>query len=62
MTNMVFIDNVSGVSLQTAGERDLIKIEMSNVEIYGEGDNDDCPDGQAPYSPIKFGLMLFSAN
>ena len=50
------------MSLQTAGERDLIKISMSNVEIYGEGDNEDCFEGQADYAPEKFGMMLFSAN
>jgi len=35
---------------------------MKNVEIYGEGENNDCPEGQACYCPNKFGLMLFGAN
>lgn len=45
MNNMVFVDNQMGVSLQTAGEREKIQILMRDVEIYGEDDNDDCPDG-----------------
>jgi hypothetical protein len=42
---MIFIDNHKGVSLNTAGEGDLKKIRMYDTEIYGEGENDDCPSG-----------------
>lgn len=62
MRDMTFIDNKSGVCLQTAGERENIKISMTNVEIYGEDDNLDAPDGQAAYCADKWGLMLFGAN
>jgi hypothetical protein len=43
MHDMVFIDNQNGVCLQAAGERDLVQISMKDVEIYGEGENNDCP-------------------
>lgn len=63
MSSMTFIDNEKGVCLQTAGEREDIRISMSNVEIYGETDNEDAPQDQAPYCPDeKFGLVLFGAN
>jgi hypothetical protein len=45
MHDMTFIDNEKGVSLQTAGERERIIIEMKDVEIYGEDSNSDVPDG-----------------
>ena len=35
---------------------------MTNVEIYGEDDSLDAPDGQAAYCADKWGLMLFGAN
>lgn len=47
MHDMTFIDNEKGVCLQTAGEREDIQITMSDVEIYGEDNNSDVPDGQA---------------
>jgi hypothetical protein len=45
MHDMTFIDNEKGVCLQTAGERERIIIEMKDVEIYGEDNNSDVPDG-----------------
>ena len=45
MHDMTFIDNASGVCLQTGGERERIIIEMKDVEIYGEDNNSDVPDG-----------------
>lgn len=62
MEHMTFIDNTKGVNLNTAGEREKIEISMSDVEIYGEDDNSDVPDGQPMYCMEKFGLMLFGAN
>lgn len=62
MHDMTFIDNEKGVSLQTAGERERIIIEMKDVEIYGEDSNSDVPDGQAQYCADKYGLMLFGGN
>jgi len=62
MHDMTFIDNEKGVCLQTAGERELIKISMTDVEIYGEDNNSDVPDGQSQYCVEKFGLMLFGSN
>lgn len=62
MTDMTFIDNEKGVCLQTAGERESIKISMTDVEIYGEDNNSDVPDGQSPYCKEKYGLMLFGSN
>lgn len=59
MHDMTFIDNAAGVSLQIAGEREHNEISMTDVEIYGEDDNSDVPEGQARYCPEKFGLMLF---
>ena len=62
MHDMTFIDNEKGVCLQTAGERERIIIEMRDVEIYGEDNNSDVPDGQERYCADKYGLMLFGAN
>jgi len=62
MRDMTFIDNHKGVSLQTSGDRDLIKIRMKDSEIYGEGENDDCPVGQECWCEDKYGLMLFGNN
>ena len=45
MHDMTFIDNAKGVCLQTGGERERIIIEMKDVEIYGEDNNSDVPDG-----------------
>lgn len=45
MSGMTFVDNASGMCLQTAGEGEEIKITMSDVDIYGEGDNSDAPAG-----------------
>ena len=45
MHDMTFIDNEKGVCLQTAGEREMIKISMTDVEIYGEDNNSDVPTG-----------------
>ena len=62
MEHMTFIDNQKGVCLQTAGERENIRISMSDVDIYGEDDNSDVPDGQSKYCADKYGLMLFGGN
>jgi hypothetical protein len=62
MEHMTFIDNTKGVNLNTAGERENLQISMSDVEIYGEDDNSDVPDGQQMYCADKFGFMLFGAN
>lgn len=35
---------------------------MENVDIYGEMDNTDAPNGQRPYCKEKYGLMLFGSN
>ena len=35
---------------------------MTDVEIYGEDNNSDVPDGQGNYCADKFGLMLFGGN
>lgn len=42
---MVFLDNHKGVSLQTGGEGEQKIISMYDVQIYGEDNNLDCPDG-----------------
>lgn len=66
MRNMVFIDNQSGMCLQTAGEREEIAISLKDTKIYGEDNSDnsntDCPEGNSCYCPEKFGLMLFGSN
>ena len=46
MRNMVFIDSHKGVSLQTSTGESNPTIIMSDSEIFGEGENDDCPRGQ----------------
>lgn len=59
MSRMTFIDSVKGVSLNTAGEGNLVKIRMSDSEIFGELDvNEDCTDSGC-WCPNKYGLMLF---
>ena len=35
---------------------------MTDVEIYGEDNNSDVPDGQERYCADKYGLMLFGGN
>lgn len=35
---------------------------MYDVQIYGEDNNLDCPDGQNPIRWDKYGLMLFGSN
>ena len=62
MHDMTFIDNEKGVCLQTAGERELLKISMTDVEIYGEDNNSDAPEGQKAFCKEKYGLMLFGGN
>ena len=61
--DLVMIDNSKGISLQTAGEGDSIKIRAYDIEIFGEGDqNEDCPSTQSCSCKDKFGLMLFGNN
>jgi hypothetical protein len=45
MRDMTFIDNQEGISLQTAGDRDVQQIRASNMVIYGESEAEDCPSG-----------------
>lgn len=59
MHDMTFIDNEKGVGLQISGETEYNRISMYDVEIYGEDNNSDVPDGQASYCKDKYGLMLF---
>lgn len=56
--DMTFIDNQRGISVNTAGENPTMRISMTDIEIYGEDDNLDAPDGQGAYCPDKYGLML----
>lgn len=58
MHDMTFIDNQKGISLNTAGENPTMKIRLSDMEIYGEDDNLDAPEGQSGYCPDKYGMML----
>lgn len=37
-------------------------IEVYDIQIFGEDNNQDAPDGQARFCKDKFGLMLFGAN
>ena len=59
MTHMTFVDNTLGLTLQSAGERDELLIELSHVHIFGENENSDNPVGQSQYCPEKRGLQLF---
>ena len=62
MRKMTFVDNQLGVTLQSAGEREQLMISMTDVNIYGETDNLDAPDGQNPYCKDKTGMQLFGNN
>ena len=66
MTNMVFIDNAVGLSLQIGKPGDDLWIKLSDTKIYGEAANInlDCPPGISPscWCADKFGLMLFGSN
>jgi len=60
MTDMTFVDNALGLTLQSSGERDELFIELSRVQIFGENENTDTPVGQTAYCPDKkTGLQLF---
>jgi hypothetical protein len=43
MEHLTMIDNVLGISLNSAGESDDVLVSMNNVEIYGETKAEDCP-------------------
>lgn len=45
MHDMVFLDNHKGVSVMIGQEGEKLQMTMTDIQIYGEDDNLDCPDG-----------------
>lgn len=47
MHDMTFIDNQKGISLNSAGssQTQTYRIDVKDIEIYGEDDNLDAPEG-----------------
>ena len=62
MHDMICIDNVRGISLQTGIEGDDLSIQFYDSHIYGETDAEDCPKGHDCYCPDKVGFLLFGNN
>lgn len=45
MHDMVFLDNHKGVSVMIGREGEKLQMTMTDIKIFGEDDNLDCPDG-----------------
>merc|ERR1712110_1387464 len=58
MEELTMIDNIKGISLNSAGESEDVLVAMHNVEIYGETEAKDCPRDQFCDCHDKFGYML----
>jgi hypothetical protein len=62
MTNMTMIDNVIGISIQTAGDGAKAHTYLRDSHIYGETEAEDCPKSHNCMCSDKLALLLFGSN